>query len=302
MVTQISNEKELGGRLKTLALISIFNFILIGAFARAWTDQSTYTIETGDQLNYVIAAPEDPRSAQAKWPILIYEQGDGTTDLILHNTFVPSQFASQMDQASVASGFIWAVPELRTQYFVGQALQICSLDFLHRERDLQAFIDQVKQLPFVDSTRVFLMGHSAGGDTVTHVTERRSDIRGTINLAGGVSSCSEESADCPAGLPILLQYQCSEHQDMSRIGAWWRQLFLESKLFETISSMRRPYLALIGDQDTVESVSEFQIYSSRISQARTGFEFAVLPGLDHETIVTAPQAFQRMVQFVKSNL
>jgi len=283
-------------------VLSVSIFLSLATKAQAWTTESTFTVETGDRLSYVIAAPQDPQALKTKLPLLIYEQGDGTTNVVINNTFAPAQIAGQMELASRASGFLWAVPELRTQYFSGQALKICSLDFSHRERDLEAFIDQVKQLSFVDSNRIFLMGHSAGADTVTRVALNRPDIRGTINIAGGVSSCSEESADCPANLQSLLQYQCSAQEDMGRTGPWWRQLFLESNLFESISSIKTPYLALIGDRDQVVSLLEFQNYSAQISKMRSGFESTVLPGFDHAGIVTAPQTLQLVVKFITENL
>jgi dienelactone hydrolase len=264
-----------------LAQAFLAQILLLGAGfnAFAWTNQSAFQIETGANLGYVIAAPKDPQLVPTKLPILIFEEGDGTANIILNDVFAPPQMVSQIEQASVASGVIWAVPEMRTQFYVGQALQICSLDFNHRERDLNRFIDQMKQLPFVDSSKIFLIGHSAGGDTVTHVAQSRTDIRGVINLAGGISSCSEESGDCPPNLQDLIHYQCSANQDMGRTGDWWKQLFLESNLFESISSLSIPYLALIGDQDTVVSVAEFQKHAPLLSKMKPNFESAVLPGL-----------------------
>lgn len=275
------------------------------AQAAAWTNVSTYTIETGMHLTYVVVAPQDPQTLKTKLPIVIYEEGDSTTDILVKSApFNPNVFTAQMGAASLTSGFAWAIPELRTQSLGDNALQICSLDFMHRERDLNAFIDQIKQLSFVDPNEIFLIGHSAGGDTVTHVSQERGDIRGVISLAGGISSCSEEAsgADCPPDLQSNLQYQCSESQDSGRTGNWWAQLFLESNLFASISSLKLPYLALIGTDDQAVSVSEFQIHAPLISKRKSNFQSAVLPGLDHESIVTSPQTLQLMMKFVDSNV
>lgn len=290
--------------MRFLMLCYVMGLVFISSGASAWTNQSTFQIETGLQLNYVIATPQDPSSITSKLPILIFEEGDGTAGLMLNDSFLPAQMLAQLQQASSASGIVWAVPELRRQYYAGQELQICQLDFNHRQADLEAFIDQMKQLPFVDSTNIFLVGHSAGADTVTHVTQDRSDIRGTINLAGGVSSCSEESdgKDCPSGLNSLLQYQCSGTQNAGRIGTWWRQLFLESNLFSRISILSTPYLAMLGDQDAVVSLTDFQNYSAQLSKLNSAFQSVVLPDVDHGSIVTSPQAMQMMIQFINQNL
>jgi dienelactone hydrolase len=285
---------------KTIVFFQILLFVT-GASTFAWTQQSTFKIETGSDLSYVIAAPKDPASTPGKLPILIFEDGDGTANLMLNDVFAPPLMVSQLEKASAASGVIWAIPQLRRQFLVGQELQICSLDFLHRERDLNRFVDQMKQLAYVDSSKIFLIGHSAGGDTVTHVAQERNDIRAVINLAGGLSSCSEDG-ECPPNLNNLFQYQCSADQDSGRTGDWWKQLFIDSRLYESISSLSIPYLALIGDQDAVVSPTVFQKYSAMISKTKPNFESAVLPGQSHGSIKTSPQAMQMMLQFVNQNL
>lgn len=132
---------------------------------------------------------------------------------------------------------------------------------------------------------------------------------GSTIKSGPVEADSDPSPDAAFGKMMvmtrkragLLPYQCSPNQDSGRTGAWWRQLFLESDLFASISSLGMPYLALIGANDTTVSVADFQSYAPRIAQLKSGFEFAVLPGLDHTAIVTAPQTFQMMIKFINAS-
>jgi dienelactone hydrolase len=278
--------------------MTIAALFFVGQNALAWTSHVTYQTTKGLQIDSIVAAPSDPGILNKKLPVLIFEQGDATADLVSNDRFAPTQMITQLEQASIGSGFIWAVPELRRQASVGRPLEICELDFHHREGDLLNYIERIKTLPFVDTARIFLMGHSAGADTVTHVAQQSTDIRGIINLAGGVSSCGETSVNCPVGLTELVSYVCTETEHRGRTGLWWQQLFLDSRLTASISRLAQPYLAMIGDQDEVVSPTEFRRAAAEIAKLRAGFQAVVLPGVSHGNIVMSPKSFKLITDFV----
>ena len=274
--------------------------LLNTSFANAWTNTASYSSQ-GLSLKYLISAPQAPTPSANRLPVVIFQEGDGTADRMKNDIFDPVSIAPQLEQVSKMSGYVFAIPELRRQHFHDNMLSLCQLDFFHREKDLSTFIDEIKKLSFVDPNRIFLIGHSAGAETVTRVAQSRLDIHGVINMAGGVVSCSE-GGECPPQLNQLVRYSCIRNSSGGRDGIWWQQLFTQTSLFHDINSTSIPYLALIGEKDTVVSVSDSKDYSKRISKIKNNFEFQVIPGVDHGSIKTSQAAFGILFHFIGRNL
>ena len=265
---------------------------------QAWVSENTYLAAGGLKLNSIIAAPADPAKISRKLPVVIFEEGDGTTGNVLNDHFMPAQMAPMMETVSRKSGLVWVAPELRRQHFSGQGRKICDLDFNHRAQDLNDFVDFVKQFPFVDQGKVFLVGHSAGADKLTQVAIQNSNIKAVINVAGGVSSCYESGVDCPVQLAQLISHKCSGDNDLGRTGIWWVQLFLSSHMYKSVSETNVPYLALAAANDQVLSLNEFKRASAQLLVARRGFEAKVIQNVDHGTIMTSPDTMAVMLDFI----
>jgi dienelactone hydrolase len=286
--------------MKFIKSISLVVFCL-PQLSNAWTYIGTYPDAVGNQLRYVIAAPQTPTRI-SKLPVVFFESGDGTD--MSQDQFVPSQMGPMMEQLSQAAGVILVAGELRRQMYINKPSQICELDFNRRVEDLGNLVDQIKSLPYVDAGRIFLFAHSAGGETVTRLALHRDDIHGIFTVSSGVVSCSEDALACPfpaLQMSKVYSYVCSPNGDEGREGLCWRQLFLQQNLQSEIRSLKIPYFAIVGSLDHEISVQACHTAEVLITKTKSNFSLDVISGANHGSGLTDPRTIQALIQFIKSN-
>lgn len=200
-----------------------------------------------------------------------------------------------MEQFTRGFGVALVMPELRRNLFANDLKRYCELDFFHRIRDASSLIDAVKRLPFIDTSRIILFGHSAGGEVVTLTAKTRSDVWGVATYGTGVVSAGEMGNHPPVGDDYLAN-DCSDPAKYSmRSGLFWHQLFIDSRLFETIQSLSVPYLAMFGGADPITPFDENErTFAERLTAAKRTFTLQEFPGLDHGGFAKSPAVFQKV--------
>jgi pimeloyl-ACP methyl ester carboxylesterase len=239
--------------------------------------QGTYQAMGGPELRYVVATPTalKPKKRRSVW---IFQPGDGSPGADKQFSFATSSIIGQIISLRENVIFIW--PELRRQHLYSSDLRaFCELDFFHRVKDLNALIDSVKRLSFVDQSKIFIIGHSAGSEISTLTAIGRNDIKGVATYAGGVSSPGEfQEIDIK---DPHFSFKCDDPVYYeSRSGVFWRQLFFEAKLNENIRKVPVPYLALLGSKDEVD-LDRQAFLASMIAANKPDFSFKVLNGQTH---------------------
>lgn len=237
------------------------------------TEERTYSPNAELTLRYVLGSPEGVTSA----PLWIFQPGDGT----LREEF--DAHGARVLASSVAQrfGVVFVFPELRRQHVATDAERYCELDFFHRIDDLAALTDEAKTLPGVDRERIFYVAHSAGSEIVTLTAARRADIRGVATYGGGAASPGELDR-LPPQFPRMLANDCSEPaKRWGRSGLFWQQLFVDSKLFESIQQVDRPYLALIGERDETVAWADNEPSGRRLEELEPTFRLEKLRGGTH---------------------
>lgn len=237
------------------------------------TEERTYSPNAELTLRYVAASPEGVTSA----PLWIFQPGDGT----LRDEFDAHGAAVLASSVAQRFGVVFVFPELRRQHFAKDAEPYCALDFFHRIDDLTALTEDAKTLPGVDPERIFYVAHSAGSEIVTLTAARRTDIRGVATYGGGSASFGELD-QLPPQFPRMLANDCSEPaKRWGRSGVFWQQLFVDSKLFESIQQVDRPYLALIGERDETVPWADNEPSGRRLEELEPTFRIEQLPGGTH---------------------
>ena len=240
-------------------------------------DIKSYSPIPSISLRYVISRPLGTTVLQ-KRPVWIYQDGDGA----VVTKFPVFQAVSKSEYLSRSYNVVAVWPELRREYFSGNPKEYCNLDFLHRVHDLNALIEVVKSLDFVDSTRIFLIGHSAGSEIVTKVSNQRSDIAGVVTIGGGVlqlMSYLEEIGGLAWTKEAMIR-NCDSGDLKQRSGVFWTQL-LHSNLMEDIKNSKKPYLALVGSNDDICRPAVQEKFVPHIVKVKKNFTFEVVDGMGH---------------------
>lgn len=252
-----------------MKLLTLLPLLLAGCVCGP-TEEHTYGERS---LRYVAAFPSNDAPA----PLWIFQPGDGT----LREEFDPHSAAVLASSVAQRFGVVFVFPELRRQQLASDAEQYCNLDFFHRVDDLVAVTEDAKMLTGVDPERIFFVAHSAGSEIVTLTAARRTDIRGIATYGGGAASLGELD-QLPPQFPRMIANDCSDPaKRWGRSGVFWQQLFVDSKLFESIQQVDRPYLALLGERDDTVPYTDNEASGRRLEALEPTFRFEKLPGGTH---------------------
>lgn len=207
-------------------------------------------------------------AGQKKWPVLVLLHGFGgtaeTEDLYLTLRFRVSSRGFILvtpDGLKMPQGTL--SPEGRdvsgNQFW--NAIDSCC-DFGKTGVDdvgyLKALVHQIKKQYSVDSSRVYLLGHSNGGFMANRMAcEIGDELAGVANLAGG-SFKNEENCRAPAAMPYL-QIHAENDKTISYVGTatyaggeesvaqWIRRNGCSAR---SKKSSKRDFLFLIPENDT----------------------------------------------------
>lgn len=157
--------------------------------------------------------------------------------------------------------------------------------------DLNTVIDEVRNMEFVDKSRMFLFGTSMGGLVTALVSAGRpKDIPAIVlwypafNVPDDVMKREKTNKNTIFGLPLSWDYD---------------EVALQIAPYRILKSYQNPALLIHGEQDKVVP----PVYSKRAAQVMSNAKLHVIPGAAHGFLgEDAGLARQLSVEFLLSNL
>ena len=142
------------------------------------------------------------------------------------------------------------------------------------QSNLEAVLNTIKQLEFVDSNNIFLMGTSQGGLVSAMVaTKRQEEIRGAILLypAFNIPDDARETYESADNVPEKVNFMGMT------IGKSYYQDLFDYDIYEVIKDYEKDVLILHGDLDSIVYIS----YSERATKIYVNNEYRVIRGAGH---------------------
>ena len=168
---------------------------------------------------------------------------------------------------------------------------------------LRKAIDYLVALPFVNTAKVGLTGHSLGGMTVLLYTHTDARIKALV-VQSAVSNFGETKS-------TAFDY----HADWKKKGykifdkSWGKMRInhsfvddgLKHKVYAAVEKIRCPILIFHGDKDESVSLSQAQ---QQIKHCKPTDKLVIIPGADHCYKInnTLPMATKLLVDFMKEHL
>ncbi len=206
------------------------------------------------------------------------DPGDGAKHpavLFLHGGFAFGGDDAEMPQPYRDAGFIVMIPILR-----GENGQPGSFTMFYDEvNDVLAAADTLAALPYVDSTHIFVSGHSAGGTLAMLAAMASNRFRAAASLSG-----SPDQKANAASQPILAVFDQSDP----------REFQLRSPVAYAMS-FKSPIRMYFGDQEGWATLST-QRTAELAKQKGLDVEAIEVPG-DHFSSV--PEAIRKSIEFFK---
>lgn len=255
-----------------------------------------YTIEElsakrGDNRIYgVIYIPqtENPPSENGgKMPTVIYAHGYGVT----HQNGI--QYAEKL----AAAGYVVYCFDFcgggNGSQSDGSPLE---MSIFTEQDDLEAVIDMVRELEYVDENRVFLFGASQGG-LVSGITaaENKEKLRGLILLYPGFEIVEDAKALFPSAEDIPETYSMF---GWMTVGRTYFEDLLDYDPYRVIGAYDKDVLLIHGDSDGIVPLSS----SERALEVYPSAELKILPGAGHGLSgSSAEQAVQYMLEYLQEH-
>lgn len=206
-----------------------------------------------------------PQNAGQKMPAVIFSHGFGG------NYQVGAQYAEALAEKGYVVycfDFCGGSPGSRSD---GSTLE---MSIFTEQADLEAVIDRIQSLDYVDGDHLFLMGTSQGG-AVSAMTAaaRQEEIKGAILLypAFCLVDRTKERFDSAEDIPDTY------FSLWMTVGRAYAEKLLDYDIYEAISSYEKDVLILHGDADDIVPLS----YSERALEVYSSARLEVFPGAGH---------------------
>lgn len=206
-----------------------------------------------------------PKHAGEKLPAVIFSHGFGGS----HQVGDPyAQGLAARGYVVYCFDFCGGSPGSRSD---GSPLE---MSIFTEQADLEAVIQMVKSLDYVDRENVFLMGSSQGG-AVSAITAAANpeEVQGAVLLypAFILADTAKELFSSVADIP-----ETYYHMWMT-VGKPYFEPLLDYDIYEAISSYRQDFLILHGDMDSIVPLSG----SERAQEVYPSARLEVFPGAGH---------------------
>lgn len=131
--------------------------------------------------------------------------------------------------------------------------------------DVLSAISLVKSLPEIDSTRVYILGHSLGGMLVPLIARRAGEhLAGIVSLAGPVRKMEQVLTEQLTYLSSLSGIQsdvkATVEQMMNSLPESYRKMEAEYQPVEVARTLKLPFLVLQGERDYQVTMQDFGMW------------------------------------------
>lgn len=140
--------------------------------------------------------------------------------------------------------------------------------------DMKAVLEQVKEQPWADTDRIFLMGESQGGCVAALAApDCAKEIRGLVLLYPALVVEEDTRKRCPDPENIPDEMQIFRYV----VGRRYNEDALRLNIYENIGKYEEAVLIIHGDADEIVPLS----YSERAADTYQNAKLVVLPGAGH---------------------
>lgn len=229
--------------------------------AYAFETRETYFRRDGMSIYAQLYVPE----AAQPLPAVIYSHG-----------FAGSHASgAQYAEALAAQGYVVCTFDFRGGSPSGRSGgETTEMSIFTELADLNAVIDAVSALEYVDAENIFLMGASQGGVvSALAAAERPDDIRGLMLLYPAFVLVDEANARYQSAADI----PDTEFFMWMDVGRAYFEPLLDYDIYAAIAPYERDVLLIHGDADSLVPLE----YSRRAQETYTSAELHVLPGAGH---------------------
>jgi len=175
---------------------------------------------------------------------------------------------------------------------------IAEASVLTQAADLEAIIDSLEYLPYIDKDNVFLWGHSQGGFVATIAAVQRPDgVKGVIGAEPGYNMQDQMAEAYPNidDMPDVIY-------EPFAFGRKYMKDLVSFDIFEMIPSYKNPVLIIAAD--TEPSIgAEYKEYLDRAEEEFPAATQVVVEGANHQFPGQTYKEMQQLsLQFVKDNI
>lgn len=253
--------------------------------------EATYSYQTQELYaqrgeNRIYGVVYIPQGAGNKMPAVIFSHGFGGTHAV-GSTY--AEALAEKGYVVYCFDFCGGSPGSRSD---GSTLE---MSLFTEQADLEAVISMVRQLDYVDSNNLFLMGSSQGGavSAITGVAHP-DEIRGMVLLYPAFVMVDEANSLFESVQQIPETYYFM----WMNVGRVYFEPLLDYDIYGAIAAYDRDVLLIHGDADSIVPLE----YSQRALQAYPSAELEVISGAGHGFYgEDAQQAIACMLDYLQAH-
>lgn len=175
---------------------------------------------------------------------------------------------------------------------------IAETSVLTQAADLEAILDSLQYLPYIDTKNVFFWGHSQGAFVATYAAANRPDmVRGLIAAEPGypLRDVMSESYPNPEELPDVIY-------EPFAFGRKYMEDLVSFDLYDYIPNYKNPVIIIEGDTSPSMGADSKE-YLDRAEEAFPSAKQVVIKGANHQFGGdTMKEVNQLAIQFIKENI
>ncbi|MFA9422193.1 MAG: alpha/beta fold hydrolase [Sedimentibacter sp.] len=262
----------------------------------------TETDITFGSVDWPLTAKLTKPEADGKYPLLILVHGSGPNDM--NETVGMNQPFKDIAYSLAQKGVAVLRYDKRTFTYMNKLTDLTNFTVYDETiDDAVEAVNYVKDLDFVDNTKIYILGHSLGGYLIPRIAELTSDAAGYIIASGIFTSLGDI-------IPYQIEYlsnldgviteeekiQIEEYKAsaakslnpdligddeivMGAYKSYWEDLY-NYKPIELAKEIKKPVFVLQGDRDYQVPVAQYDMIYEAFKN-NDNFTFKLYPGLNH---------------------
>ena len=215
----------------------------------------------GERIEGLLCLPEEEKDS---YPTVVAAHGFGGNYHFLTGN-IAKRFA---ENGFAAFAFNFRNPDTR-----------CMLNttVLTEAKTLNIVLDRIRDLPFVDPDRLFLLGESQGGFVSAYVSARREDIRRVILFYPAFVLQDDAKRRNPDYARPGYVYPETEVIGNNTVSGIYSEAALSFDIYDTIRAYHNPVLIVHGTADPVVPLS----YSEKAVETYANAKLEIIEGAGH---------------------